>query len=117
MTWYRHRNVIFLQQKPKHGESKRDKYMVIPIESFQDRLTKKLASFLANQTWGNDDEITSTEINGKNYYEVKLERNKENQAKIELKAVCTNPREDKKTVSRIDIVYVEEFEYTLSTIY
>ena len=91
--------------------------MVIPIESFQDRLTIKLASFLANQTWGNDNEITSTEVEGKTYYEVKLERNKENQAQIGLKAVCTNPREDKKTVSRIDIEYVEEFAYTLSRIY
>ena len=112
--FYRGRSVVFLQQKSKQGESKRDRYVAIRMESYLDKLRCKLKSFVANQSLGTDNEIEATEVKGKAYYQVTLERIEEDQTQLVLKAVCTNPREnDKKIVSRIDIKDAEEFIRTL----
>ncbi len=99
-----------MQQKPYSGESKRYRYVFLPIESVS-RLKEKLNSLKVKDTW--DKEEAALRINVRSDYEVMLDISKEHPTMLELKVVHV---EDKMKISQIDIGYLGPFADALKTI-
>ncbi len=99
-----------MQQKPYSGESKRYRYVFLPIESVS-RLKEKLNSLKVNST--RDKEDDDLVINVRSEYEVMLTISKEHPTMLELKVVHV---EDRTKISQIDIGYLGPFADALKTL-
>ena len=102
-----------MQQKPYAGESKRYRYVFLPIENFP-RLKEKMNAIKDKQIWEKEDDLV---INVRTDYEVVMQVNKDKGSQSCLLEIKVVPVEDKmKIVSQIDIGNARNFAEMLNTL-